>query len=779
MHSLQRTVCGACAAVALLLSALAATAGDDHWSTGGPAMGSVQRIACTPGRPELLFVHMGEAGLFMSEDTGHNWRSCAVPPWGAFLASGGSSWDIADIAVSPHPGNPVYYATPLFLFTTSDLGHTWQMVGYPIMSLAFAPTALLVDPRQAGVLVMGHYTSLMVTVSLDGGLTWKKANAGLPGSRVVHMSFDAGGDTLLLAATNGVFRRPWPPGGKGDWLWSDISYNLAGRAVLAVLPPKPGTREIVVGTQDGVYVGDGASAWRDITGSCFRQRRVEIGALAWGDADSELLYVGTSDGLYVTADLGLSWQEWDAGLGNTSINCILPMDSTHVLLGTCDGLYAADDGGKRWARRGAGLVAAECYFLTFDTTRLPSRVWTGIDGGGLYYSDDCGATWVDANVDRGWLDVSSMAVTCGPQPALYAPYIKPAGPPKYFSDGIMASSDAGVTWSDVTGQLAGLIPLCVAADPYDPAVIYCGTFSGGILKTTDGGASWHRKNEGLPEELADLVVTDPRAPQVVYAGVLSNRVDQPHGLYRSVDGGEHWEYAFPPYFAGTWRHVMDLAVNPKNSRTLFAAVYYDWGVHKSLDGGRSWVPANTGIALGQAHCVVSVAIDPVDTNIVYAAGTEIYVSYDAGATWQQFQEGVPSHFVAVRKIRVDPKDPSYIYAATEGSGVLVYHRTQSRVHRDRPGTPESFYLAQNFPNPFHSSTLLRFGVPSQADVQLEVFDVSGRRVRLLADEHRAPGHYSVVWDGRGDDGVRVPAGVYFCRLRAGQVVQVRKMTLVY
>ncbi|MDZ7339371.1 MAG: hypothetical protein ONB30_12655, partial [candidate division KSB1 bacterium] len=318
MHSLQRTVCGACAAVALLLSALAATAGDDHWSTGGPAMGSVQRIACTPGRPELLFVHMGEAGLFMSEDTGHNWRSCAVPPWGAFLASGWSSWDIADIAVSPHPGNPVYYATPLFLFTTSDLGHTWQMVGYPIMSLAFAPTALLVDPRQAGVLVMGHYTSLMVTVSLDGGLTWKKANAGLPGSRVVHMSFDAGGDTLLLAATNGVFRRPWPPGGKGDWLWSDISYNLAGRAVLAVLPPKPGAREIVVGTQDGLYVGDGASAWRDITGSCFRQRRVEIGALAWGDADSELLYVGTSDGLYVTADLGLSWQEWDAGLGNTS-----------------------------------------------------------------------------------------------------------------------------------------------------------------------------------------------------------------------------------------------------------------------------------------------------------------------------------------------------------------------------------------------------------------------------------------------------------------------------
>jgi flagellar hook assembly protein FlgD len=93
--------------------------------------------------------------------------------------------------------------------------------------------------------------------------------------------------------------------------------------------------------------------------------------------------------------------------------------------------------------------------------------------------------------------------------------------------------------------------------------------------------------------------------------------------------------------------------------------------------------------------------------------------------------------------------------------------------------PASFYLAQNFPNPFNASTLLRFGVARSGEVVREVYDVVGRRVRLLADEQRAPGHYSVVGDGRDQGGARVPAGVYFCRMHAGGFADVMKMTLVY
>ncbi|MBC7187777.1 MAG: T9SS type A sorting domain-containing protein [Calditrichaeota bacterium] len=643
-----------------------------------------------------------------------------------------------------------------------------------------APVVLLVDPTVPGVLIVGNYSTSGVTISKDGGATWTWANAGLAGSAALHMSWDANGDTLLLGARDGVFRRHWSPGGKGDWLWADISYNLAGQPVVAVLPPTLGGRDIVAGTVDGVYVGDGTSPWREVTGISFRQRRVEFGALAWGGPRSSWLYVGTLDGLYVTRDGGSSWEERSAGLANTAVNCILPLDSTRLLLGTCDGLYATYDGGRTWCRRATGLVASQCYFLAFDTTRTPTRVWTGVDGAGVYYSDNWGVDWVDAEADIGELQVSSRAIAPTSPPALYAAYIRPAGPPRYFLDGVMVSRDAGLSWLDVSGPMRSLLPLCVVADPLDSDVLYCGTMYGGLFKSPDGGNSWHPSNGGLPTGIVELVAVDPTNPQVVYAGVRSRHITEPHGLYISTDGGEQWAPAFPAYLSETWREVMDLAINPVNPRTLFAAISTLEGVHRSHDQGRSWEPVNRGIRLGSGHYVVSVAIDPVDTNVVYAAGTELYVSYDAGANWQPMEAGLPPHFGAVTKIRVDPKDPSRIYAASDGSGVLVYHRTKSRVHRERnEEVPTAYYLAQNFPNPFNASTLLRFGLPKQSSVLMEVFSVTGELVCTLVNERRGPGHYTVLWNGRDQQGARVASGVYLCRLRAGEFVDVKKMMLLY
>ncbi|MDZ7272030.1 MAG: hypothetical protein ONB17_10475, partial [candidate division KSB1 bacterium] len=202
---------------ATLLLAQAALGGDDSWSTRGPAMGCVKRVASSTARPELLFAHLGEAGLFMSQDTGHSWQFCVAPAWFPGLASSSSGWDLADVVVSPHLGNPVYYATRYILFSSWDDGATWQSTSYP--SLDFVPVVLLVDRALPGALVMGNYSALMVTVSLDGGLSWKAASAGLPKRSALDLEWDANGDTLFLGSIDGVFRRPWPPGGKGDWLW--------------------------------------------------------------------------------------------------------------------------------------------------------------------------------------------------------------------------------------------------------------------------------------------------------------------------------------------------------------------------------------------------------------------------------------------------------------------------------------------------------------------------------------------------------------------------------
>lgn len=87
-------------------------------------------------------------------------------------------------------------------------------------------------------------------------------------------------------------------------------------------------------------------------------------------------------------------------------------------------------------------------------------------------------------------------------------------------------------------------------------------------------------------------------------------------------------------------------------------------------------------------------------------------------------------------------------------------------------------LRQNRPNPFNPSTEITFSLPGPSTVAIDIYDVSGKRVRRLLDGHRPAGLHSVVWDGLGDDGAQAASGVYFYRLTAGRRTLSRKMVLL-
>ncbi len=90
----------------------------------------------------------------------------------------------------------------------------------------------------------------------------------------------------------------------------------------------------------------------------------------------------------------------------------------------------------------------------------------------------------------------------------------------------------------------------------------------------------------------------------------------------------------------------------------------------------------------------------------------------------------------------------------------------------------SYELRQNVPNPFNPTTTIRFVVPERADVSLVIYDVQGRVVRTLMEGNQEPNFYSLIWDGRNNNGQSVASGVYFYRLRAGQFVRTKKMMLL-
>jgi hypothetical protein len=87
--------------------------------------------------------------------------------------------------------------------------------------------------------------------------------------------------------------------------------------------------------------------------------------------------------------------------------------------------------------------------------------------------------------------------------------------------------------------------------------------------------------------------------------------------------------------------------------------------------------------------------------------------------------------------------------------------------------PTEFALSQNYPNPFNPTTTISYDVPEAADVTLQVFDITGRKVAELVNSRKSAGTYNVEWNAQN-----VATGIYIYRLRAGDFSAVRKLTLI-
>ncbi len=92
--------------------------------------------------------------------------------------------------------------------------------------------------------------------------------------------------------------------------------------------------------------------------------------------------------------------------------------------------------------------------------------------------------------------------------------------------------------------------------------------------------------------------------------------------------------------------------------------------------------------------------------------------------------------------------------------------------------PLRFSLEQNYPNPFNPETRLYFQIPETQNVQLVVYNIRGQIVRNLVDNRLDAGDHIVNWDGRDNRGNPAPTGVYIYRIKAGDYMAARKMTLV-
>ena len=92
--------------------------------------------------------------------------------------------------------------------------------------------------------------------------------------------------------------------------------------------------------------------------------------------------------------------------------------------------------------------------------------------------------------------------------------------------------------------------------------------------------------------------------------------------------------------------------------------------------------------------------------------------------------------------------------------------------------PFVYKLEGNYPNPFNPATTIEFSLPGKSHVEIEIFDLLGRKVRILVKGDYTAGYHHVTWDGFDGNGFPAASGVYLYRMTAEGFTETRKLSLI-
>jgi photosystem II stability/assembly factor-like uncharacterized protein len=565
------------------------------------------------------------------------------------------------------------------VFKTGDGGAAWQPAR---AGLTFFPIRCMVaDPQHPGVLYAGtDFDGVWKTV--DGGESWSDRSSGLDKERIVlNLVLDPQNPDTLYAAL---------AGGPGLWvgdIFKSTNGGLTWQKKDAGLPRSPDdTYEYA----NGIY------------------------ALAIDPAHPNSVYAGTTyDGAFHSTNGGESWTAINTGLplrsGSTEYYetvHALAWDPHHTRLSAiiAGRYYVLENNAWRKLQVGTWYANSSVgrdylYFHPTDSNIIYSA--------GSYFnlSMDGGLNWEQK---LGWDDASHIVALAfhpsTPDVIYAAADILPD-----YEGGVWKTEDRGETWSLASYGISAQPIQSVAADPADPQKIYAGTGEGGFFyRTSDGGSTWSRgsyRTTGNVVQFSfgaiqDLAV-DPLHPAKIFlAGVrffvstdggetftLIEAVENPlsiaqpaqasnpvytgtrlHGVFKSTDGGQNWTSKINglPTFGSHINPILTLTVDPHDPNRVWAGMQYGGGIYKTTNGGDLWVTRG----LTETNFVEAIAVHPVDSNtILVGAGFyqgSIYKSIDGGDTWRETISGI----ALVQEILYDPRDPNWVYALTEGYGML-------------------------------------------------------------------------------------------------------------
>jgi hypothetical protein len=118
------------------------------------------------------------------------------------------------------------------------------------------------------------------------------------------------------------------------------------------------------------------------------------------------------------------------------------------------------------------------------------------------------------------------------------------------------------------------------------------------------------------------------------------------------------------------------------------------------------------------------------------------------------------------------------WSASTGNGSPGTINTSYLTNDDEVLTSTEFILNNNYPNPFNPTTTISYELPKNSFVNIIIYDVLGREVKVLVSGELVSGFHEIIWDGKDNFGRSVGAGIYFYLVKAGEFRQTKKMVLL-
>ena len=555
-----------------------------------------------------LYVGTIDSGIYYSTDLGNDWSNSSL-----------NGYTINSISSSPN--GYIYATVGQVIYRSADHGMNWTQINNGLPSISLGQ----VSCSSQDIVYLA--TSEGLYSSLDYGTNWERIDSGFSSSVIKGVLNCSNGDvyaylnwSIYRCTDNGLswISLSGLPPYKVTHLTSDELNNL-------FLTLSEGTSSVFLGYRST----DQGLTWEQFGASCpLFFHFVEV-------APDGSLYIQGQFGIYRSTDLGESWSQISS---LTDSRCFSFFSNEIVFAGSLTGIRKSTNAGVDWsvvglpidnprilslATNSTGIVFAggkgnfpviskttnqgqEWFNInaTFDGTIISAleldeddNLLAGSYGGGIYFSNDFGTTWVQRNNGLTDLHITALKLILNGEAFVGTD-----------NAGIFHTSDYGMQWNPINDGLTvtRIEDIAIALS----GNIYIGT-TDGVFGSTNHGMNWTHLNNGWAQyrQVISIAVNSQEHIFAENAG---------YGIYRSTDLGNSWILVSTDIYSP----IYDIFINSQD--TIFAAGAN--GVFRSTNNGEDWTLFNSGI---QEFDEVIVLISDIDGKLV--AGTEI-----TGVQWTTY-----------------------------------------------------------------------------------------------------------------------------------------------